>query len=120
MSSKNRRRAQPLSAWCVDTDGNKPTSFVRLDRTLLTSERFRELNGAQRFTYIAMTLVSQGKQEFRFTASLAEKYGIAPNTLWRHVDALIKAGFIKRKRSGWNTREPNIYEFCLDWREHNR
>lgn len=115
----HKRKTTRFPFWSVDTEGNMPTSFVQLDRTLLTSERFQELNASQRWAYIAMICVCQGKSEFRFTASLAKQYGIATSTLRRNVEALIKAGFIKIKRSGWNTQEANIYEFCADWREHN-
>lgn len=113
-TTKCEKKAFPF--WNVDTEGNIPTSFVQLDRTLLTSKRFLELSPSQRCTYIAMICVCQGHREFRFAENVAKQYGFAPSTLRRNVNALIEAGFVKRKRSGQNTREPNIYEFCADWR----
>lgn len=117
MAGKNKKKGLPF--WSVDTDGNKPTSFIQVDNTLLTSERCKNLTATQFRIYIAMIGVCRGRQEFLFTASIAEEYGIKPRTLWRNIDDLIKAGFVKKKRSGKNTRDPNVYEFCPDWREHN-
>lgn len=55
-----------------------------------------------------MSMESGGQREFVFPLSAAKKYGIAEQTLRRHIDELTASGFIT-VRSGASLRQPNIY-----------
>jgi len=64
-------------------------------------------------------LLAEAKQyqdaPIKFTKTMAEKYGIKADTLYRRVKELNEAGFLKVK-SGRTTRTASTYYLSDDWR----
>ena len=89
---------------------------MQIGNSLLLSEQMKRLGNGARFLYFCMAMDAGGKREFMFPAKSAKKYGIPQTSFDRFKAELISAGFIRLKEGGWTTREPNIYEFCLDWK----
>ena len=86
---------------------------------MLLDKRYQELSGGAKHTYSSMLAEARGGRDFTFPRATAEKYGIAPSTLVRHVQELQDAGFIELTSSGKTTREPNFYRFSLAWKERS-
>ena len=72
---------------------------VRLTYSFLTSEAYNDLNKNAIKLYIAMKLVSKGKEEFQFSASLGLKYLNLKigneSTVRKAIKELISHGFIR-------------------------
>lgn len=110
-----RRKPVPLNAW-ETVDAKQECHYVRLSKSLLQSEAFKELGYSARCLYVAMTEACAGKRQFRFTRSDYLAYGIDKMTFFRARDELVQAGFLKVVSSGKTTRKPNVYEWSLDWK----
>ena len=115
-----RRKAAPncnVKPWLSANADSKEKIFTLIGNSLLLSEAFQQLTPGAQMTYICMTLHSGGKRDFQFPNATAKKFGFAEKSFRRYVAELAAAGFIK-VNSGKLTREPNIYSFCLEWKQN--
>lgn len=114
MSKKHKTKIE-LVPWLSAKPDNVEKRFIQVGNTLLFNKDFQSLGAGSRMLYFCMAMESAGKRRFIFPQAAAKKYKITPSSLRRHVDELEAKGFIK-VYSGKITREPNLYEFCCDWK----
>ena len=112
---KRKVQETPPQWLCPIPPKTKSKGFGRVYIDLLESKNFINLSDGAKAVYMTMSAISRGKKEFYMTASEAENLGYNVRTFRRRIDELIKAGFIRIKESGKNTRTPNIYEFTLNY-----
>ena len=84
--------------------------------SFLLSESVHDLPASTQVLYLAMCMEAAGRRSFTFPEASMKKYGLAPMTAKRGIQALIDAGFISKTVSGKNTRTPNEYEFSFRWK----
>ncbi len=110
--------------WLSSRKDNEEGRFIQVGNSLLLTRkdengternRFLQLSFAARFCYLCMTLEAAGKRSFEFPLKAAKKYNIPPATFRRSVKELEAAQFIV-KQSGKTVRQPNLYDFCFDWK----
>ena len=109
-----------IAPWLSRKPNNDDKRFIQVGNSLLlqnseVTNQFLNLSYTARYVYLCMCMEAGGKREFEFPRAAAKKYGIAPRTLIRSVDELVKSGMIER-RSGKSARLPNVYRFCFDWK----
>lgn len=104
-----------ITPWLSAKADCKENRFIQIGNTLFFNEKYQSLSAGAQHLYLCMALESGGRRDFIFPASAGKKYGIPPRSLNRYIAELEGAGFIS-KSSGWNTRTPNEYEFCLGWK----
>lgn len=126
-SLPRRKAAQncKILPWLSARSDCEEGRFLQLGNSLLLSHveketgketnPFVKLSPGAKILYLSMCMESGGHRSFRFPQTAAKKYGLPPSSFWRYVQELIREGMIK-KNSGKNTREPNDYEFCFDWK----
>ena len=64
--------------------------------------------------YANKVLISSNKNDISMPVSEYKKY-MTPRTFYKCIDKLINLGFVKLIRSGFSTRECNIYGFNYMW-----
>lgn len=112
----SKRRSKPaIVQWLSARSDNRESRFIQVGNSLVLSHEFQDLGVGTRYLYLCMAMESGGKRDFTFPQKAAEKYGIKPSSLWRHIKELEAGKFIK-VYSGKPTREPNKYEFCPQWK----
>ena len=114
MSKKYKGKVE-LVPWMSARPDNVEKRFIQVGNSLLFNKEFQSLGAGSQILYLCMSRESAGKRRFIFPPTAAKKYRIAPSSLRRHIDELEAKGFIK-VYSGKATREPNLYEFCNDWK----
>jgi len=112
-----RKVIKPLNPWETANSGNVQERYIRPSFTLFQHPAFTALKPGARIVYLTMIMVAAGKNEFTFSrACYAGEYGLSHNIVCNAIPDLVKAGFIQVKRSGKNTRTPNIYRFVSTWK----
>ena len=91
--------------------------LTRKDEHGNESNEFLKLTSGERLLYLCMVIEAKRKRTFKFTLACARKYGFSSSSFRKELQTLINKGFITRQ-SGRVTREPNIFEFCFDWKPH--
>ena len=114
MSKKHKNKVE-LVPWMSARPDNVEKRFIQVGNTLLFNKVFQSLGAGSQKLYLCMAMESGGKRDFTFPQKAAEKYGIKPSSLWRHIKELEAGKFIK-VYSGKPTREPNKYEYCPQWK----
>ncbi len=104
-----------ISGWLSARPDSKEKRFIQVGNSLLLSGTFQKLSSGARYTYFCMAMESGGKRDFIFPLSAAKKYGIAKNSIGRHITELIEANFITMQ-SGKIVRQPNLYSFSFEWK----
>ena len=115
MMSKKHKAKVELIPWMSARADNVEKRFIQVGNTLLFNQAFQSLGAGSQMLYLCMAMESAGKRKFIFPQAAAKKYKITPSSLRRHIDELEAKGFIK-VYSGKATRDPNLYEFCYDWK----
>ena len=105
-----------IKPWLSAKPDCKEGRFIQIGNSLLLDKRFQALKPTAKILYLCMAMESGGRREFTFPKTDMSKYGLSRSTAVTGVNALIEAGFIKKAYSGKITREPNGYEFCLEWK----
>lgn len=112
----SKRRSKPtIVPWLSAKSDNHEKRFIQVGNSLVLSRQFRNLGIGTRYLYLCMAMESGGKRDFTFPQKVAEKYGIKPSSLWRHIKEL-EAGKFIMVYSGKSTRLPNNYKFCQEWK----
>ena len=113
-----RKKYTDFKAWETAKKEKGPErQFSRISATLLQHPAFTALKPGARLVYLTMVMAAAGKREFNFPrASYTGLYGLSHNIVCNAIPDLVKAGFIQVKRSGKNTRTPNIYRFVSTWK----
>ena len=112
----SRYKAHPAISWYLSARADsREKRFIQVGDTLLLSERFNHLSAGAQHLYLCMAMEAGGRSEFQFPQSAAAKYGIAPASFWRYVRELEEKHFLT-VRSYKNLRQPNHYQFCMEWK----
>ena len=112
----SKRKSRPtIVPWLSAKPDSYEKRFIQVGNSLVLSDQFQNLGIGTRYLYFCMAMESGGKRDFTFPQKVAEKYGIKPSSLRRHIDELEAGKFIK-VYSGKPTREPNKYIFCQEWK----
>lgn len=107
-----------ISPWFSGRLNCKERRFLQIGDSFMLSDPVKRLKAGEFMLYVCMGMEAGGKKQFLFPQKSAKKYGISKSSFGRHKDELIKKGFIKLVgESGKITREPNLYEFCLNWKD---
>lgn len=116
-----RRKVYPLNYWETALEGVQrergENGYSRLSRSLLQHHAFISLTSNERYVYIAMVNVAEGKEVFQFPKAKYEQYGLSKITVVRAVKSLQAAGFIKIRENNRHLRKPNVYQFSREWKE---
>lgn len=112
-AAKNADIRPWLSARCDCKEGR----FIQLGNSLLLSKEYQALSSGARHMYACMTMESGGKKTYEFSKNrTGAKYGIPGTSFDRHVKELKEKRFILCIEDNHTIRQPNLYEFCLDWK----
>lgn len=113
-----RRAAQhcTIVPWLSAKADNAEGRFIQVGNSFLLSKRVQRLSSGAIRLYLCMANEAAGHRDFIFPLAAAKKYGFAPASFRRYVNELVKEKFIVISSSGQVVREPNKYEFCLDWK----
>ena len=107
------RKKKELEFWLYYEDPK--TRFIRLGADLVNSKKFCKMSNGAQLIYIRMALFACGKSSFTFPFSVWQSF-ISKSAFSRAKQELIQNGFIRLTENGSNTRTPNRYEFCSDWK----
>lgn len=115
-----RRAAQNavILPWLSAKPDCKEGRFLQVGNSLLLSKVFQELSTGARQLYLCMTLESAGHRQFEFPKSAAKKYGFPESSFKRHLVELKNKDFIICTENNQTIRQPNVYEFCFEWKTH--
>ncbi|MBO5179247.1 MAG: hypothetical protein J6B87_02745 [Clostridia bacterium] len=103
------------------SNSHKTEQHVRLTRSLLVSEAYKDLGKNETKLLNYMKLISKGEDTFEFAASLGVSFlGLkegSEKSVRTAIKSLCKHGFIKTVRfSNGSGHIPNEYEFDIRWR----
>lgn len=112
--SKRKSRAA-ISPWLSARADGRDKRFIQVGNSLLLSPKLQALSAGSRWLYLCMTMESGGRRHFTFPLAAAKKYGIPSTSLRAQVRDLTAHGLLT-VHSMRTLRQPNEYEFSLDWK----
>ena len=115
MGKRKAAQNSEIKPWFSAKPDNKEGRFIQVGNSLMLSKKFQGLRYSTQRLYECMGMESAGNRDFKFPQKTAKKYGFTNKTLIAGVKELQEKGFIK-VISGRNTRQPNLYSFCFDWK----
>jgi len=111
--SKKRKKFRDFESSAIIEDFKE--QYISLTRSMLINEKWLNLKYSSQVIYIQMKLWARGKQEFKYSYSLAENILGSTRTIKSSIEELIDNGFIEivkcSKRPGIGT----IYKFSNNW-----
>lgn len=113
MAKKKQKQFRNFESSDIQNDFKEP--YISLTKSMLTNEKWLQLSGATRTIYIYMKLWSYGKQEFKFSYSLALNIVSSKSTFKKAIDELVKNGFIEIIRISKTPGVGTIYKFTNKW-----
>lgn len=113
MAKKKKKQFRSFESSDIQNDFKEP--YVCLTKSMITSDKFLSLNHASKYLYCLMKLWSYGKEEFKFSYSLAYNYIKSKSTIKNSIDDLVKNGFIEIIRISRTPGVGTIYKFSDKW-----
>ena len=111
--NKKRKQFRDFESSAIYEEFKEP--YISITRSMLTNEKWLNMEYSARELYLYMKLWSYGKQEFEFSYSLALKIIGSTRTIQKRIQELIDNGFIEiikcSKRPGIGT----VYKFSNNW-----
>ena len=111
--NKKRKQFRDFESSAIREDYKEP--YISLTRSMLTNENWLSLKSSSKELYQYMKLWSYGKQEFKFSYTLALNIIHSRSTIKKSIDELVNKGFIEivkcSKRPGIGT----TYKFSNNW-----
>lgn len=89
--------------------------YISLTKSMLNSENWLSLNYSSQIVYIYMKMWSYGRQEFKFSYSLALNFIKSRTTFKKSIDELVKNGFIEITKISRTPGIGTIYKFSNKW-----
>ena len=114
---KNALQREPMKPWETATPEDCHEQYLRIGRTALTNPAITKLKLSYQMVYVHMAQACSGKRRFTFSVGDCARRGIPVNTFYRARAALEKAGIIKTVINNKTTRQPNVYEWQIDFWE---
>ena len=113
MAKKKKKKFREFESSAVREDYQEP--YVCLTKSMITSEKWKQLNYASREMYIHMKLWAFGRQEFKFSYTLALNVVASRTTIKKAIDDLVDKGFIEIVRISRTPGIGTIYKFIDNW-----
>lgn len=113
MAKKKKKQFRSFESSDIQNDFKEP--YVCLTKSMITSEKWKQLNYASRELYIHMKLWSFGREEFKFSYSLALNVVGSRTTIKKSINDLVKNGFIEVIRISRTPGIGTIYKFTDKW-----
>lgn len=111
--SKKRKQFRDFESSAFREDFKEP--YISLTQSMLTNENWLSLEYSSQILYIQMKLWARGKQEFKYSYSLATNIIGSTRTIQKRIKELEDKGFIEKslcsKRPGIGT----VYKFSNNW-----
>lgn len=113
MSKKKRKQFRAFESSEILNDFKEP--YVCITKSMLESEKWKQLSYTARIIYVYMKMWSYGKQEFKFSYSLALNIVGSRTTIKKVIDELVANGFIEITRISRTPGIGTIYKFTNQW-----
>ena len=113
MSKKKKKKFRYFESSEIQNDFQEP--YISITKSMLTSEKWRNLSYTARELYLNMKLWSYGREEFKFSYTLALNVVSSTATVKKAIDDLVKNGFIEIIRISRNPGVGTIYKFTNKW-----
>lgn len=113
MAKKKRKQFRDFESSAMLEGFKEP--YVCITKSMLTSEKWASLNYSSKLVYIHMKLWSYGRQEFKFSYSLALNIVGSRTTYKKSIDELVNNGFIEIIRISRTPGIGTIYKFTNKW-----
>lgn len=118
---KNALKREPMKPWESATPDDCHEQYLRIGRTALTNPAITELPLSYQMVFVHMAQACAGKKRFTFSVGECDRRGIPKNTFYRARSALEAAGIIQTVVNNKTTRQPNIYEWQINfWKKVER
>lgn len=113
-----KRKPIPLNQWETPKEDPKTVQhYARIDADMDDDPVFSQLLPSEKYFYLTMVMKSAGHQEFTFSQADYKRHGFKKTNAIKTLKKLMALGFIRLKKWGYPTREPNRYEWCYDWKK---
>jgi len=113
MSKKKRKTFRYFESSDIKNGFQEP--YISITKSMLTSEKWKSLNYASKEIYLQMKLWSYGREEFKFSYSLALNVVKSRSTFKKAIDELTTNGFIEIIRISRTPGIGTIYKFSDKW-----
>ena len=113
MAKKKKKQFRSFESSDIQNDFKEP--YISLTRSMLTSENWKNLSYTAREIYLHMKLWSYGREEFKFSYSLALNVVNSKSTVKKAIDDLVKNGFLEIIRISRTPGIGTIYKFSNKW-----
>ena len=97
MAKKKRKQFRDFESSAMLEGFKEP--YVCITKSMLTSEKWANLNYSSKLVYLYMKLWSYGRQEFKFSYSLALNIVGSKTTYKKSIDELVANGFTVNRRN---------------------
>ncbi len=89
--------------------------YISITKSMLTNNKWLNLNYSSQIIYLYMKLWSYGRQEFQFSYSLALNVCKSRTTFKKSIDELVNNGFIEIKKISKRPGTGTTYSFSNNW-----
>lgn len=113
MAKKKRKKFRYFESSNIQNDFQEP--YISITKSMLTSEQWKNLSYTAREIYLHMKLWAYGKEEFKFSYSLALNVVNSKSTVKKAIDDLVEKGFIEIIRISRTPGIGTIYKFSSKW-----
>ena len=113
MAKKKRKQFREFESGAILEGFKEP--YISITKSMLVNERWLSLNYSSQLIYIYMKLWSYGRQEFKFSYSLALNIVKSKSTFKKSIDELVNNGFIEIIRISRTPGIGTIYRFTNKW-----
>lgn len=113
MAKKKRKQFRNFESSELLNEFKEP--YVCITKSMMTNERWLNLNYSSQIIYIYMKLWSYGRQEFSFSYTLALNIIKSRSTFKKSVDELVNNGFIEITKISKTPGIGTLYKFSDKW-----
>ena len=110
---KKQKQFRNFESSSFSTDFKEP--YISLTKSMLTNEKWLSLNYSSQLIYVYMKMLAYGRQEFKFSYSLALNIVKSKTTFKKSIDELVDKGFIEIIRISRTPGIGTIYKFSNKW-----
>ena len=110
---KKQKQFRNFESSSFSTDFKEP--YISLTKSMLTNEKWLSLNYSSQLIYVYMKMWAYGRQEFKFSYSLALNIVKSKTTFKKSIDELVDKGFIEIIRISRTPGIGTIYKLSNKW-----
>ena len=89
--------------------------YISITKSMMTSQKWLDLSYSAQQIYLYMKLWSYGRQEFKFSYSLALNIVKSKTTFKKAIDELVASGFIEIIKISRTPGIGTVYRFTDKW-----